>query len=543
MTHWIILPIVVPALTAALIVLLARQDLILQRFLSILSALAVFVIAAGLVVQATGNPPYSYELGNWPAPFGIVLVLDRLSAAMVLVTMLLVLAVLIYSLAGWDKRGRHFHALFQFQIMGINGAFLTGDLFNLFVFFEVLLIASYGLMLHGSGATRLKAGMQYVVVNLMGSSLFLVAMALLYGVTGTLNMADLALRVGQVESGNLALVQVGALLLLMVFAIKAALVPLHFWLPATYAAAAAPVAALFAIMTKVGGYSILRVYTLIFGEHAGDIAWIAQDWIMPAALVTLVVGMFGVMAGRSLRDLICFSVIGSMGTLMVAFALFNETAVSAGLYYMVHSTFIAGALFLVAEMVINGRSDGQDTLAFGLPLHREVLLSGLFFLAAIGMVGMPPLSGFVGKLLILDGATGTPYVAWIWIVILSTSLFNIIGFSRAGSILFWKSQAEAAAQSGPSVPMESVSRKDKGHGPESGLGISSAAFLLGLIGLLTAFSGPVSQYFDTTAAQLLDGRPYIEAVLGSDALAESRFGSPSEDAGMEDGLGEEGDMQ
>lgn len=539
MTHWTILPVVLPALTAALIVLLARQDLVLQRFLSLLSVFAVTAVSIGLLVHAAAHGPYSYELGNWPAPFGIVLVLDRLSAAMVLITMLLALAVLFYSFDGWDRRGWHFHALFQFQLMGINGAFLTGDLFNLFVFFEVLLIASYGLMLHGAGASRLKAGMQYIVVNLTGSSLFLVAVALIYGITGTLNMADLALRVGEVDSGDLALLQVGAVLLLIVFAIKAALVPLHFWLPGTYAAAAAPVAALFAIMTKVGGYSILRVYTLIFGGNAGDSAWIAQDWIMPAALVSLVVGMLGIMAGRSLRDLICFSVVWSMGTLMVAFALFNETSISAGLYYMMHSTLVTGALFLIAELVISSRSDGRDTLAFGLPLRNEAMLSGLFFLAAIGMVGLPPLSGFVGKLLILDSATGTPYVAWIWAVILTTSLFALVGFGRAGSMLFWKSQTAEPPQGANESPPATESGSKRLHASSNGMGIAATTYLLALIALLTAFSGPVTRYFDVTAAQLLDGGDYIEAVLGADALA--GISATGEDTPIEEGPEE--DMQ
>src|SRR5690554_2084274 len=176
--------------------------------------------------------------------------------------------------------------------MGLAGAFLTGDLFNLFVFFEVLLIASYGLMLHGAGAERLSAGFQYVVVNLAGSTLFLVAVGTLYAVTGTLNMADLAVKVPLVPEGDQALLRVGALLLLVVFAVKAALVPIHFWLPGTYANAPAPVAALFAIMTKVGAYSIIRVFTLAFGGDAGEDAWLAADWLLPAALVTLVIGNF-----------------------------------------------------------------------------------------------------------------------------------------------------------------------------------------------------------------------------------------------------------
>ncbi len=192
------------------------------------------------------------------------------------------LGVLLYAIGGWDQRGKHFHPLYQFQLMGINGAFLTGDFFNLFVFFEILLIASYGLMVHGGGGLRVKAGVQYVVTNLVGSSVFLIAVGMIYSVTGTLNMADLARIVPKVPAADQALLQTGAVLLLLVFAVKAALVPLHFWLPGTYANAPGPVAALFAIMTKVGAYSIIRLYVLAFGADAGEAAWLAAPWLLPA---------------------------------------------------------------------------------------------------------------------------------------------------------------------------------------------------------------------------------------------------------------------
>src|SRR5690606_29127830 len=247
------------------LVVVLQHHLGRQRMLSIGVTAALFFIAIGLYVTASDGEPQPYLLGNWPAPFGIILVLDRLSATMVLVTSALALGAVLYASAGWDEKGRHFHALFQFQLLGINGAFLTGDIFNLFVFFEVLLIASYGLALHGGGPQRLKAGFQYVAINLIASTVFLFAVGLIYAVTGTLNMADLAVKVPQAAEADVALLRTGALLLFSVFAVKAALVPLHWWLPMAYAAAAAPAAALFAVMTKVGAYSILRLYTLVFG--------------------------------------------------------------------------------------------------------------------------------------------------------------------------------------------------------------------------------------------------------------------------------------
>ena len=266
MNHFLIAPVVLPALVAPFIIMVVRHHMDLTRIFSLASTVLLLAISLVLAAQASTGEVQVYELGNWSAPFGIVLVLDRLSAMMVLLTSVLALIINLYVIgSGWDKRGANFHALFQFQLMGIIGAFLTGDAFNLFVFFEVLLIASYGLMIHSGGTRRFQAGVQYVVYNLLGSTLFLFALGTLYSVTGTLNMADLAVRVAEIPAEDTALLRVGAVMLLLVFAIKAAVIPLHFWLPASYANAPLPVAALFAIMTKVGAYAILRMYTLVFG--------------------------------------------------------------------------------------------------------------------------------------------------------------------------------------------------------------------------------------------------------------------------------------
>ena len=503
MNHLILFPVLLPAVVGAIIILVMRFHTSLARTFSVATSLALLGIGWALLWESASGRIMVYDLGNWPAPFGIVLVLDRLSALMVLMTALLALAALFYAItSGWDARGRHFHALFQFQLMGVCGAFLTGDVFNLFVFFEVLLIASYGLMLHGGGAARLKAGMQYVVINLAGSTLFLFAVGAIYAVTGTLNMADLAVKAPLVAPADAALLRVGGLLLLLVFAVKAALVPLHFWLPGAYGQAPAPVAALFAIMTKVGAYSILRVYTLIFGAGAGDAAWLAQDWLLPAALVTLALGTAGILGARSLTPLVCFSVIASMGTVLIGVGLFTQTATVAALYYMIHSTFAAATLFLIAELVCARRGAMAGRLNAAPPLAQGDLMAGLFFLGAIAMAGMPPLSGFLGKLMVLAGAQGRPDTALVWAVILVTSLLTIIGFARAGSVLFWKSAGEAAApQAWPAGP------------------VVAASAMLAALAALTVFAGPVERYLDATAAQLYAPSAYIEAVLGETALA------------------------
>src|SRR3954453_1561946 len=300
MSNLIVLPTVLPALTAAFLLLAVRYDLKRRRLISVAVTAALLALAIVLYDIASDGVPRSYRLGDWPAPFAIVIVLDRLSATMLVLAAALALCVVLYAVSGWDERGRHFHPLFQFQLLGINGAVPTGDVFNLFVFFEVMLIASYGLLLHGGGPRRLRAGFQYVAINLLASTLFLFSVGLIYAVLGTLNMADLAVKAPLVSPADTAMLRTGVLLLFLVFAIKSALVPLHWWLPATYAAASAPAAALFMIMTQIGASAILRVYGTLFA--AGPRAGIVERWILPAALATVAIGAIGVLASRTLLD-------------------------------------------------------------------------------------------------------------------------------------------------------------------------------------------------------------------------------------------------
>ena len=499
--HLIVAPILVPAVIAALTLLRTARLTQLGRFLSLGAMLAQVAIAIALFAEASNGTIRSYELGDWPAPFGIVLVLDRLSAMMVLLTSLLGAAVLAHAiLTGLDRRGWHFHPLFQFQLLGLNGAFLTGDLFNLFVFFEVLLIASYGLVLHGQGAARLQSGVQYVIVNLVGSTVFLVAIGILYGVTGTLNMADMALRIADAPAGDQALIRTGAQVLIAVFALKAALLPLHLWLPRAYSNTSAPVAALFAILTKVGVYSILRVTTLIFGGGAGAAAWAPASWMLPAALLSLIAGFVGLLAARRLRLLAAFAVIGSTGTLLAAVALFEHGATAAALYYLPHSTLAGAFLFLVTDLIGRARGDQDDRLEAGAPFAQMGQLSLLFLLCAIALAGLPPLSGFIGKLLILDAASTSAAAAWIWAAILLTTFLAMLGLARAGSVLFWKiSERE---DSSPSAQRQAATAP------------AWAIFIL--LALLTALAGPATRFAEATAGQLFARNAYIEAVLGQD---------------------------
>nr|WP_274705604.1 monovalent cation/H+ antiporter subunit D [Salipiger pentaromativorans] len=496
-------------MVAPLIAYVMRHDIVLQRTASLLGAVLLTAVATGLFVLSADGSVHVYRLGDWPAPFGIVLVLDRLSALLILLTSVLGLIVLIHSVAsGWDTRGRHFHALMQFQLMGICGAFLTGDAFNLFVLFEILLIASYGLTIHSGGKARLQSGLQYVIMNLAGSTLFLIALGTLYATTGTLNIADLSVKVREIPVEDAALVRVAAMLLMIVFAVKAALFPVQFWLPGTYANAPAPVAALFAIMTKVGAYAILRMHTIVFGPDAAAIGTLSQDWLMPAALITIAIGAFGVMGARRLMPLIAFAVLSSTGTLMLAVSAFTPYSAQAALYYLLHSTFAAAALFLFADLLLAKRRTG-DLLKVAPATVQNGLLASLFFAGAIGIAGMPPLSGFLGKLLVLDALRVSDYTWLVWTVVLAGSLLTIVGFVRAGSLLFWKSTSADLA--GPIEP-----EPEDEAPPVTKLGplvVAPTMIMLAMLGLLTVFAGPVSRHMEATAGQLFDPSAYIGAVL------------------------------
>ncbi len=500
MTHWLIAPVILPAILAPFIILAARYHLSIQRVFSVVGVMTMIAIAAGLAWETSDGTVMLYQLGDWAAPFGIVLVGDRLSTLMVLLTAILALFVLLYAIGSdWDSRGNHFHALYQFQLMGIMGAFLTGDLFNLFVFFEVLLIASYGLMIHSGGDARLRAGVQYVLFNLIGSTLFLFALGSIYAETGTLNMADLADRVQLIDDTATVGIRVAAVLLLLVFAIKAALVPLHFWLPSSYSEAPGPVAALFAIMTKVGAYAIIRVYTIIFPPDLAVTDGLHTQWLLPAALLSLMVGAVGVLAARKLDRLVAFSVIGSMGMVMVAISLFTPTSIAAALYYMVHSTLAAASLFLIVDLVRTSRADLQLTAQP--PVGGAALTAGVFFFAAIAMAGLPPLSGFVGKLMVLNASYESSSMPWIWSIILIASLISIVGFARAGSVVFWKAESQERPEDDPPLPAPST------------LSYVSVGGLLSLLVAYTAFAGPAHQYMIATSTQLFSPDPYIETVV------------------------------
>jgi multicomponent K+:H+ antiporter subunit D len=486
------LPVLIPLVAAFAALALYKQPVAWRRAVSVTATLALLGVAVALVLIADEGTTTVSRLGDWPVPVAIVLVLDRLGALMVLLTAVVAVFSVWHAVHGTDTEGSHYHALFQLQLAGICGAFLTGDLFNLFVFFEILLIASYCLLVYGGTAARVRSGVHYVVLNLAGSSLFLVAIGALYGLTGTLNLAQLAERVALLGAGDAPLARSAALLLLVVFALKAALVPLYFWLPNAYAAAAAPIAAIFALMTKVGVYAIIRVSSLVFSPAAGGAADVFVPWLLPAALVTIAAGALGTMGSVDVRRMQGYLLVTSVGTMLAAVGAFTAGGLSASLYYMSHSTLATAAMFLVTGTIV-GRPKGA------------YLVGALFFVGAAVLAGVPPFSGFLGKVLILQAARGEAGGTWVWALVLVSSAIAVVALSRAGMALFWEGGAAAGAAN--------LASADDAVRPTHRQSLLPAAGLLGVVVLLTAFSGPASAFAARAADQLLLPANYVRAVL------------------------------
>ncbi|WP_139974610.1 monovalent cation/H+ antiporter subunit D [Ochrobactrum sp. CGA5] len=537
-THLIVAPIVLPLVTAAVLLLFDERKRKLKMAINSISTLGLIAIAITLAGMASDKAPDAlvYLIGNWPAPFGIVLVLDRLAALMLILASLLGMASLSFALAHWYKASPHFHTIFQLLLMGLNGAFLTGDLFNLFVFFEVMLAASYGLALHGSGPARVKAGMHYIAVNLVASSLFLIGVSLIYGVTGTLNMADLAQRIPQVALEDRMLLEAGAAVLGVAFLVKAGMWPLNFWLAPTYTAAAAPVAAVFAIMSKVGIYVLLRLSPLMFGIGAGSSYGFGNDWLYFGGMVTLAFGLIGVVASQAMGRLASYSILVSSGTLLAAIGSGNTAMTGAALFYMVSSTLTIAAFFLLIELIERGQDAAANVLAVtmeaygdeeeeeeedevGAVLPATLAVLGTFFgICAILLIGLPPFSGFIAKFLILaavfngDGPTpqlATPVSASSWALIallLLSGLSALIAMTRTGIRTFWASLEG-------NVPRVLVRE------------VVPIAGLLAICLVLTIAAGPAMRYMDETARSLHNPASYISSVLNA-----PRAGAQAEEA-------------
>ncbi len=491
MNHWLILPILIPAVTAPLLIVSARYDTPLSRVFCVAANVVIGLVAIVLVHMVSTAGPQSYALGGWPAPYGIVIYADSLTAMMLLLAAMIGLVVSIAVMDGEDENGRYFHAIFLFQMMGINGAFLTADLFNLFVFFEVMLLASYALMVHGGGANRLRAGLQFVVLNLVGSTLFLIGVGLLYGACGSLNLADVAERVRELPTGQHQAMLTGVALMIGVFALKAALVPFHLWLPGTYREAPPLVTALFAVTTKVGIYAMLRMgFALDFWEP-GTLFYSIGQWMLPAALVTVVVGGIGVVGARRLGEMAGYTVVASMGTILIGVATATEGTLVAAHYYLIHSTLAAALLYFVVALVQVNRGPASDSIRLGTWQRRSGLIGSCYFIAAVAIVGLPPLSGFIGKLLVLKSVQLQPAMIWTWSVLLGASLLMLLGLTRAGIMVFWTGQTQEQE------PM---------HRPRGVLTLVASGIVAASLVGMTVGAAPLMEYLEHVVEHMLRGQ-------------------------------------
>jgi multicomponent K+:H+ antiporter subunit D len=536
--HLVVLPVVVPLVAGAAMFFLAEARRRARVTLAAASVLTQLSVAVGLLYLTSDAAPYIwpegvgvYAIGGWPAPFGIVLVVDRLTAIMLTLGAIVALSTLIYSIARWDRPGQPFHSLFQFLTMGLNGAFLTGDLFNLFVFFEVLLVASYGLLLRGGGAPRVKLSLHYIAVNLTASLLFLIGVALIYGMTGTLNMADLAGRAAALARDDRALFDAGAAILGIAFLIKAASWPLNFWLPGAYSIALAPVAASFAMMTKVGFYAVLRLGTLLQEYETLGAA------LFYIGLATLVSATIGMLAAKHLARLVAYSVLVSMGILLASLGLRIEALTTPVLFYLIVSVLTTCTFFMLTGMTDRTRvtdppvspengarevepepvyiaygikqpsiASGEDV---GIAIPAAMAFLGMVFVCCVLLVsGLPPLPGFLAKFALLStvvhaaAADGAPISTWVLCgAIVVSGFVSMIALSRVGMRLFWS----IAARTTPRLRLLEAT--------------PVVMMILLCVGLAVA-ANPVTRYLEEAAGSLHQPDTYIHSVLSQETQRE-----------------------
>jgi multicomponent K+:H+ antiporter subunit D len=544
--HLPVVPIVAPLLAGALMLFAPESRRGVRGTLALSSVLVQLAAALILAYLTTDAVPHIwtegvgvYAIGSWAAPFGIVLVIDRLTALMLLLTALIALASSIYSFAHWDRVGPNYHSLFQFLLMGLNGAFLTGDLFDLFVFFEVLLASSYGLLLHGSGPARVKAGLHYIVVNLTASLLFLIGVSMIYGMTGTLNMADLPQRIAMLAPEDRALFEAGAAILGVAFLTKAAIWPLNFWLPSAYAAAGSAVGAVFSLMTKVGVYAVLRVGTLL--ASADEQTSFIDVGFFYGGMATLGFGVIGMLAAQQLGRLVAYSVIVSSGLLLMALGLRIEALTAPVMFYLTTSVFATAAFFMVNGMTERTRLQATEDADLaplpevsyhgfgakeppdphspddevGVAIPAAMAFLGIAFICCVLLVaGMPPLSGFVAKFAMLHAVVGAApgeslsWYSWgVVIAVIIAGLAALIAFTRIGLRLFW-------TMVGRTTPRLRVIEA----GP--------VLFLIVLCIGLSIATGPVMTYLESAAHSLHSPETYIRVVLSTQSEAQTAEAAP-----------------
>ncbi|MFB6097820.1 MAG: proton-conducting transporter membrane subunit [Salinibacter sp.] len=498
MNTLLVLPVIVPAITGVL-ALLSRRYRGVQRALSILGAAVLFGVGATLVYTVQTRGIQAVQMGGWPAPYGITLVADRLSAGLVAVTGFVALAVAVYALAGIDEMREQygFHPLFHLLLMGINGAFITGDIFNLYVWYEVLLIASFALLVLGNEEEQLDGALKYVGINLVASASFLTAVGLLYGLTGTLNMADLARSMEPVR--EVGLEPVVAMLFLIGFGIKAALFPLYYWLPASYHTPPAPIAAIFAgLLTKVGVYSLLRIFPLLFPDPSGY----TQGVLLVVAGGTMLLGVFGALVQRHVLRVLAFLVISAMGYVVMGLGFFTTLGLAGAIFYVLQDVPVKTSLFLIGGLMERETGTSEVGRMGGLYQYRP-LLATAFIVPAFSLAGFPPFPGFWGKLTLIRA--GLAQQQWtIVAVALVVGLLTLLVVAQVWGRAFWQSPAlgdQDTFGAGDSWGVRTLLQ-----GPVAVLAL--ALFVLG------CYAEPLFAFAHEAAVHLTDPTPYIQAVLG-----------------------------
>ena len=436
MNNFLLLPIIIPFFFA-MILMFGQKKIAFQRITTLLGLVISIVCAFGLVLNVHDNGPQIVTFGNWPAPFGITMVSDLLSALLVLTTLILAFFIVWYGFGsiGKDREQFFYYPGVMFILTGVNGAFTTGDIFNLFVFFEVLLMASYLLIVLGGEKAQLQESIKYILVNVISSALFVIAVAYLYSVVGTLNMADISLKIADIQQPGI--VTVIAVLFLLVFGMKAAIFPLYFWLPSAYAAPPIPVLALFgALLTKVGVYAITRTYTLFFTH---DLAF-THEILLILAIITIIAGCIGALAHFDVKQIIIYNIVIAVGVILFGVAQMNETALEGAIFYLIHDMIIKAALFMLIGIVIYVTGTTNLRKMGGL-MQTYPALGWFFLIAALGLVGVPPLSGFIGKLLIVQGGFEAGNT-WPSIFILASSVAVLLSVMRIFIYAFWGEQGQ-----------------------------------------------------------------------------------------------------
>ncbi|MBN1929124.1 MAG: Na+/H+ antiporter subunit D [Chlorobiaceae bacterium] len=492
------LPILLPLVTA-LVMLPFRERPGVQRGLGLGASLAQAAVAVALLSRVYAGGILTLQAGGWAAPFGITLVADLLSAVMVAATALIGLTTSIYSLGSIDREQERFffHPLMQLLLVGINGAFLTGDLFNLYVWFEVMLISSFVLLALGGSPRQLEGSVKYVTINLLSSAIFLSAVGILYGVAGTLNMADLSARLPMIEQRDL--LSVVAVLLLVTFGVKAAIFPLFFWLPASYHTPPVAVSAIFAgLLTKVGVYAIMRVFTTVFTGPESEAIFRILLWIAP---LTMVVGVLGAAAQYDLRKLLSFHIVSQIGYMLFAIAIQSPLAIAGGLFYIVHNIVAKTSLFYISG-IVRHKSGAFQLKKIGGLYSTEPLLAALFLVSALALAGIPPLSGFWAKLMVIRAGLESGHY-FVTAAALAVSLLTLFSMTKIWNEAFWKDD--------PGV----VSSTDEAHGNgRTALLYLPVVMLCGVIVFFGLSFEPVYELSARAAGQLLDVESYRNAVLG-----------------------------